>query len=166
MPNRLAASTLLLLAAVLTVGCSGNESPTAPTAAPSTAAHSAAAPAPTSAPAVRRRAASKPASAPAALSFSLSTTSSHTIRQVRLLFDGREVATVDRPGGSGQVTMKATVTAAPGPHTIRLVVADQASSPNQYFAIGSVTMPLRIYDLAPVEGLVKTGEALEFRVEL
>ena len=96
----------------------------------------------------------------------MSTTSSHAIRQVRLTFDGREVATINQPGGSGQVSLRATVNAFPGPHTIRLVVTDQASSPNQYFAIGSITKPLAIYDLAPIEGLVKTGEALEFRVVL
>ena len=112
------------------------------------------------------RAASKPAADSAVLSFAVTTTSSHTIRQVRLVFDGREVATVDRPGGSGQVEIKATVTAARGPHLIQLVVADQASSPNPYRAMGSITTPTRIYDLVPVEGLVKTGEALEIRVVL
>jgi WD40 repeat protein len=155
----------VLLTAFLVVGCADYESPTAPTAptasrlnaAPSSAAPASASPA-------RRRAAPQPAGV--LLSFSLSTTSSHTIRRVQLTFDGREVTTVDQPGGSGQVTLKATVIAAPGPHSIRLVVADQASSPNKYFASGSITTTFRIFDLAPVQGLVKTGEGLEFRVAL
>ena len=83
-----------------------------------------------------------------------------------MTFDGRDVATVDQPGGSGQVTIKATVRAAGGPHIIRLIVDDQASSPNPYRAIGSITMPTRIYDFIAAEGLVKTGEALELRVQL
>jgi hypothetical protein len=158
--------TSVLLAALFVVGCSGYESPTAPSAASPKTALSAAAPQSTSGSAVRRRAASKPASESAVLSFYVSTTSSHTIRQVRLTFDGRQVGIVDQPGGSGQMTIKATVTAAPGAHIIRLVVSDQASSPNPYRAIGSITTPTRIYDLVAVEGLVRTGEALEFRVQL
>jgi hypothetical protein len=139
----------IVLAAVLLAACNGNESPTAPIA----------------------NAPGPPAPAPTigsgtVLSFSMSTTSSHTIRKVRLTFDGRDVATAEEPGGSGQVSIKGTVTADPGLHVIRLVIDDQASSPNQYFAIGSVTMPLKIFDLAPVQGQLKTGEALEFRVEL
>ena len=155
-----------LLAAVLVVACNGNESPTAPTAAPSKTALSAAARTPASGSAVRRRAVSPVPSSSTVLSFSITTTSSHTLREVRLTFDGRVVATVEQPGGSARLTIKGTVNAASGPHIIGLIIADQASSPNEYRAIGSITTPTRIYDLAPVEASVKTGEALEIRVTL
>ncbi len=62
--------------------------------------------------------------------------------------------------------LQATVNATAGAHTIHIVIVEQASSPNQYFASGAVSTPQRILDLAPVEGLLKTGEALEFRISL
>jgi len=46
------------------------------------------------------------------------------------------------------------------------VIVEQTSSPNPYVAIGSVSTPQRILDLAPVQGLLQTGEALELRVDL
>jgi hypothetical protein len=85
---------------------------------------------------------------------------------VRLTFDGRDVTTVEQPRGTAQLTITGSVTTAPGPHVIRLVVVDQASSPNHYRAIGSITTRTAIYDLAPVEASVTTGEALEIRVTL
>jgi hypothetical protein len=155
----------LVIAAVLVVGCSGRELPTAPTATRSNVTLSPAR-TPTPGSPARRRAVSPAVPATALLSFSISTTSSHTLRQVRLTFDGRDVSTVEQPRGTSQMSITGSVSAAPGPHVIRLVVADQASSPNPYRAIGSITTRTSIYDLVPVEGSVATGEALEIRVTL
>lgn len=157
----------LLIAAVLVVGCSGYESPTAPTATASNAALSSSeARTPSPGSPARKRAVSPSVPASAQLSFTISTTSSHTLRQVRLTFDGRDVATVEQSRGTSQLTIKGSVPAAPGPHVIGLVVVDQASSPNNYRAIGSITTRTTIYDLAPVEASVTTGQALEIRVIL
>ena len=103
---------------------------------------------------------------PVRLTFALATTSSHTIRAVKLTFDGLDVTTVQVPGGGGQVSLEGLVSANRGPHTVRLVIVDQASSPNQYFGSGAVTAPGRILDLVPVQGVLATGQALEFRFTL
>src|SRR6476659_7026764 len=52
----------------------------------------------------------------ARLSFVVTTTSSHAIRKANLTFDGHQVATAEVAGGGGQVTLEATVNAAPGSH--------------------------------------------------
>ena len=101
----------------------------------------------------------------ARLEFLATTTSSHAIRKAKLTFDGRDVATVEIPGGGGQVAFKETVSATRGAHIIRIVILDQASSPNPYLATGAVTTMTRVLDLAPVQGVLATGEALEFRVD-
>ena len=98
----------------------------------------------------------------ARLSFIVSTTSSHTIRKANLVFDGRVVATAEVAGGGGQVTLDATVNAAQGSHRIAIVIVDQASSPNPYFAGGAITTPMKIVDLAPLQRVLATGESLEF----
>jgi hypothetical protein len=102
----------------------------------------------------------------ARLDFSMSTTSSHTIRVARMTFDGREVAKADVPGGGGQVRLQANVEGASGQHTIRLVIVEQLSTPNPYFGSGAVTTLTRVMDLAPVQGTLATGEALEFKFSL
>src|SRR6476660_2262229 len=68
------------------------------------------------------------------LNFVVATTSSNTIRKVSLTFDGRTVATADEPAGAGQVQLQVMVDAGPGSHTIRVIIVDQASSPNPYTA--------------------------------
>ena len=100
---------------------------------------------------------------PVRLTFALATTSSHTIRAAKLTFDGRDVTTVQIPGGGGQVSLEGLVSANKGSHTVRLVIIDQASSPNRYFGSGAVTAPGRILDLVPVQDVLATGQALEFR---
>ena len=131
-------SLVLLFVAFFALGCnSGGETPTSPGGGGTTA-----------------------------LNFIVATTSSHTIRKVNLTFDGRMVATVDEAGGAGQVQIQAMVDAGPGSHTIRIVIVDQASTPNPYTAGGSISTPAKILDLAPVQGLLNTGEALEFHVTL
>jgi len=69
------------------------------------------------------------------------------------------------PGGGGQVAFNATVSAMQGSHIIRIVIVDQSSSPNPYVATGAVTTMTKVLDLAPVQGVVATGQALEFRVD-
>ena len=107
-----------------------------------------------------------PAAGSTKLNFVVVTTSSHTLRKVNLTFDGHIVAAADEPSGAGQVQLQATVDAGPGSHTIRVIIVDQASSPNPYSAGGSISTPLKILDLAQVQGVLQTGEALEFRVTL
>jgi hypothetical protein len=51
-----------------------------------------------------------------------------------------------------------------GEHTIRVVIVDQASSPNSHTVGSAVTLPDRIMDLAPLQGLVATGESLSIRI--
>src|SRR6266540_1480939 len=95
------------------------------------------------------------------LTIQLSTTSSHTIQKAKLMLDGRDVVTAESPGGAGQVTLDTTVTGvARGPHTLTVVVVQQASSPNAYFAAGAIATQDRILDLAPVQGVLATGEGL------
>jgi hypothetical protein len=101
----------------------------------------------------------------ARLSILLVTTSSHTIRKATLTLDSREVATVATPGGSGQVMLEATVSGVrSGNHILRIVVVEQASSPNPYIASGSIETSNIIRDLAPAQGMLKTGDALEMHV--
>ncbi len=139
MRNRIASLVLAALAA-FSVGCNGGASGTGSPTGPGSV--------------VR-------------LTFTATTTSSHTIRTARLLMDGREVTSVVSPGGSGQVFLDSTVRGiARGEHTISVVIADQASSPNPYTVGGAVTLPDRILDLAPREGLLATGEALTFRISV
>src|SRR5688500_17212464 len=83
---------------------------------------------------------------PVRLTFAIATTSSHTIRAVKLTFDGQDVTTVRVPGGGGQVSLEGLVSANKGPHVVRLVILEQASSPNQYYGSGAVTAPGRILD--------------------
>jgi hypothetical protein len=47
---------------------------------------------------------------------------------------------------------------------LRIVVVEQASSPNPYIASGSIETSNIIRDLAPAQGVLKTGEALEMQV--
>ena len=101
----------------------------------------------------------------ARLSIQLVTTSTHTIRKATLTLDGREVATAATPGGSGQVMLEGTVNGIrTGNHVLRIVVVEQASSPNPYIASGSIQTNNRILDLAPAHGLLKTGDAIEMQV--
>lgn len=101
----------------------------------------------------------------ARLSIQLVTTSSHTLRKATLSLDGRDVATAAEAGGAGQMTLEATVSGVrSGNHILRIVVIDQASSPNPYIASGSIQTNNKILDLAPAQGVLKTGEALEMQV--
>jgi hypothetical protein len=103
---------------------------------------------------------------PASLDMVIGTNSSHTLRTVALTLDGREVARKTEPGGAGEITLKADVEVTKGFHTIGLVVVEQASSPNRYFATGSVTMPGRVLDLIDVDDMLTTGQSLQIRVEM
>jgi hypothetical protein len=92
------------------------------------------------------------------------TTSSHTIQRAKLRLDGRDVALVEAPGGTGPVSLEAHVNGlSRGPPTLEVVVPQQASFPNEYFASGSVSTPDRILDLAIFKKVLATGEALEIR---
>jgi len=97
----------------------------------------------------------------------LQTTSSNTIQKAKLLFDGRDVVTVEPSGGAGQITLEGTVSGVRrGSHSMKVVVLQQASTPSGYTAGGAVATQERILDLAPVQGLLATGESLEFRINL
>ena len=101
------------------------------------------------------------------VTMNFATTSSHTIRNVKLTFDGREIASAAPAGGSGEVTFDVAVSGVNrGAHTIGFLVVDQASSPNPYFASGSVSLPEKILDLARVEKLLATGETLEVHISI
>ena len=130
-------ATLFLFA--LIIGCDGYESPTAPTPPP----------APTTAARIR---------------LSMATNSSHTIRVARLTFDGTVVDTIEIAGGGGQVSFDKTVQTTAGAHVIGVVIAEQASTPNRYILSGSITLPAKILDLAPVQRDLATGEVIELRV--
>ena len=94
-----------------------------------------------------------------------SVNSAETLRRVKLTFDGRDVSTVATPPAR-LLSLEGTVNWTPGTHTIRIVVLDQTSSPNQYAISGSVTLPNRIADLVIVRGVVATGEGLEIKVTI
>lgn len=99
------------------------------------------------------------------LTIHLSTTSSHTIQRAKLTLDGRDVVTAEPPGGAEEVTLDTTVNGVErGSHTLKVVIVRQASSPNSYFAAGAVATQDRILDLAPVQGVLATGESLEIKV--
>jgi hypothetical protein len=101
------------------------------------------------------------------LSIIVRTTSSTALQKAKLVFDGRDVVTVESPAGSGQMLLEGTVSGAGrGMHTMRIVILQQASTPNSYSAGGSVSTADRILDLAPVEGIVATGQSLEFHITL
>ena len=101
------------------------------------------------------------------LNITVVTTSSHTIRRVKLLLDGREVGSALEPLGAGQVRFDSTVSGvARGEHTIAVTIVDQASSPNPYMVGGSVTLPDRIMDLAPAQGVLATGESISLRISV
>ena len=89
-----------------------------------------------------------------------------TLRRVKLVFDGRDVATVERREGARLISLEGNVSWTPGTHTIRIVVLDQTSSPNQYAISGSVTLPNKIADLIIVRGVVATGDGLEIKVTI
>lgn len=90
---------------------------------------------------------------------------SPSIREAKLTLDGRDVASIVALGGALTVPLDATVRGLTrGQHVLRVVIVDQTSSPNLYIAAGAVITTDRILDLAPVQGTLKTGEALEMRV--
>ncbi len=97
----------------------------------------------------------------------VSATTSHAIQKARLLFDGREIATVEPDGGAAQIMLDAVVNGVTaGPHVIKVVIDRQATSPTGYRVGGSVSTADRILDLAPVERVLSTGEAVELNVSL
>lgn len=86
------------------------------------------------------------------------------LRKAKLTLDQREVAMVDLPGGTTDIMLDGTISGVKqGEHTIRVFVLDQASSPTRYVVGGAVTTSDRILDLASVEGLIATGDAVEFK---
>jgi len=66
--------------------------------------------------------------------------------------------------GSDSVTGTGTTARLSGNHVLRIVVVEQASSPNPYIASGSIETSNIIRDLAPAQGMLKTGDALEMHV--
>ena len=100
------------------------------------------------------------------LTFHLQTASAE-IQRARLLLDGSEVATAEVPGGASQVTLEAIRSGvARGPHSVRIVIVQQVSSPNEYLAGGAVETMGVVQDLAAVRGVLATGEGLDFRIGL
>ena len=102
----------------------------------------------------------------ARLDFAMATTASHILRSAKMTFDGRDVAAVNIPLGGGQARFEANVDASAGRHVIRLVVLEQADSPYTYFGSGAITLPTKVLDLARVQRMLATGEAIEFNVDL
>ena len=101
------------------------------------------------------------------LSVVVRTTSSQAMQKAKLVFDGRDVVIVESPGGSGQMILEGMVSGVlHGSHSMKVVILQQASTPNPYSAGGSVATPERILDLATVEAVLATGESLEFRMSL
>ena len=90
----------------------------------------------------------------------------NALQKAKMTFDGRYVAEITSIGGTAPaIPLEATLSGVSrGPHTIRVVIVEQASSPNPYIAAGAIVTPDRVIELAPVEGNLRTGEALEIRV--
>lgn len=100
------------------------------------------------------------------LNLFLITPFSNAIKKAKLQLDGRDVAEVIVVGeGSPQVALDATVrNVERGSHVLRVVIVEQASSPNPYIVAGAIITPNAILDLAPVQGNLATGEGIEIRV--
>jgi len=97
----------------------------------------------------------------------VSTISSPALQKAKLVFDGRDVVTAESTAGTGVMLLDGSVSGAGrGMHTLAVVIVQQASTPNNYFAAGSVATEDRILDLAPVAGSVATGQSLEFHITL
>lgn len=100
------------------------------------------------------------------LNLFLITPSLHAIQKAKLQLDGRDVAEVTVVGeGSPQVALDATVrNVARGSHVLRVVIVEQATSPNPYIVAGAIITPNAVLDLAPAQGTLATGEGIEIRV--
>ena len=91
--------------------------------------------------------------------------SANAVQRAKLVLDGRDLVTADAAAGSASIALDAMVNnVSRGTHTLRVVILQQATSPNIYVMAGAIIAPDRILELAPVTGLLATGEALETRV--
>jgi len=96
----------------------------------------------------------------------LNTPSAQAIQKARLMFDGRDVVTVESQGTDAIVLDGTVSDVERGPHVLKIEIMQQASTPNPYAAGGAVATQERILDLAPVQGVLATGDSLEIRFNL
>ena len=76
---------------------------------------------------------------PVHLTVVLQTVPSNVIQKAKLLFDGRDVVTLEPPGGARQITLEGTANGVRrGSHSMKVVILQQASTPSGYTAGGAV----------------------------
>ena len=97
---------------------------------------------------------------------SIGTGSETTLRKAAFTLDGREIATASTPNGSRSASFVQRVKGPPGKHLVRVVVVEQATSPNMYVALARIT-PVRpggAFQFFDDQRMLLTGEFFEFEV--